>query len=166
MTSPGQGNIPDCSGSVESEVLEPCLSTGPVASLKTEATKALASSKSEPPLKSCGLFQNLGGNPDKNLSNPSGVCDEDINIKGNSVVREKATVFSQWTGMLDFLEVCLKDSSIGYRRLDGKMSIVARDKAVKDFNTLPEVCGECLLPFAEITSHHLLVLSKIVCFCR
>lgn len=52
---------------------------------------------------------------------------------------EKAIVFSQWTGMLDLLEACLKDSSIQYRRLDGTMSVLARDKAVKDFNTLPEV---------------------------
>ncbi|XP_028072570.1 helicase-like transcription factor CHR28 [Camellia sinensis] len=55
------------------------------------------------------------------------------------VVGEKAIVFSQWTRMLDLLETCLKNSSIKYRRLDGTMSIVARDKAVKDFNTLPEV---------------------------
>ncbi|XP_031262898.1 helicase-like transcription factor CHR28 [Pistacia vera] len=55
------------------------------------------------------------------------------------VVGEKAIVFSQWTKMLDLLEACLKDSSIQYRRLDGTMSVVARDKAVKDFNTLPEV---------------------------
>lgn len=56
-----------------------------------------------------------------------------------TVVGEKAIVFSQWTRMLDLLEGCLKDSSIQYRRLDGTMSVVARDKAVKDFNTLPEV---------------------------
>ncbi|KAJ6999749.1 hypothetical protein NC653_010483 [Populus alba x Populus x berolinensis] len=55
------------------------------------------------------------------------------------VVGEKAIVFSQWTGMLDLLEACLKSSSIQYRRLDGTMSVVARDKAVKDFNSLPEV---------------------------
>ncbi|XP_022142118.1 helicase-like transcription factor CHR28 isoform X2 [Momordica charantia] len=52
---------------------------------------------------------------------------------------EKAIVFSQWTGMLDLLEACLKNSSIQYRRLDGTMSVLARDKAVKDFNNLPEV---------------------------
>ncbi|XP_052731551.1 helicase-like transcription factor CHR28 isoform X5 [Vigna angularis] len=56
-----------------------------------------------------------------------------------TVVGEKAIVFSQWTRMLDLLEECLKKSSINYRRLDGTMSVVARDKAVKDFNTLPEV---------------------------
>ncbi|KAG7033888.1 Helicase-like transcription factor CHR28 [Cucurbita argyrosperma subsp. argyrosperma] len=52
---------------------------------------------------------------------------------------EKAIVFSQWTGMLDLLEAGLKNSSIQYRRLDGTMSVLARDKAVKDFNNVPEV---------------------------
>ncbi|KAI3971952.1 hypothetical protein MKX01_030153 [Papaver californicum] len=54
-------------------------------------------------------------------------------------VPEKAIVFSQWTRMLDLLEARLKSSSIQYRRLDGTMSVLARDKAVKDFKTLPEV---------------------------
>lgn len=68
--------------------------------------------------------------------------DVEISSKNsNKVVREKAIVFSQWTRMLDLLEACLKTSNIEYRRLDGTMSVVARDKAVKDFNTLPEVCG-------------------------
>jgi SNF2 family DNA or RNA helicase len=58
---------------------------------------------------------------------------------------EKAIVFSQWTGMLDLLESCLKNSSIQYRRLDGTMSVMSRDKAVKDFNTLPEVCKIVLI---------------------
>ncbi|URE25963.1 SNF2 family N-terminal domain [Musa troglodytarum] len=44
-----------------------------------------------------------------------------------------------WTRMLDLLEVPLKDSCIQYRRLDGTMSIAAREKAIKDFNMLPEV---------------------------
>ncbi|WCJ26979.1 SNF2 domain-containing protein / helicase domain-containing protein / zinc finger protein-related [Euphorbia peplus] len=65
---------------------------------------------------------------------------EVLNVNDNvKVVGEKAIVFSQWTKMLDLLEACLKSSSIQYRRLDGTMSVVARDKAVKDFNTLPEV---------------------------
>lgn len=55
------------------------------------------------------------------------------------VVGEKAIVFSQWTKMLDLLEASLISSRIQYRRLDGTMSVAARDKAVQDFNTLPEV---------------------------
>ncbi|KAK9942731.1 hypothetical protein M0R45_008381 [Rubus argutus] len=38
--------------------------------------------------------------------------------------------------MLDLLEACLKTSGLEYRGLDGTMSVVGRDKAVKDFNTL------------------------------
>lgn len=105
---------------------------GPVDSLKTEAVKALESSKIK------ATLQVL-----RSISKPQTIIENDNNSKGNSVVREKAIVFSQWTRMLDLVEVCLKDSSIGYRRLDGTMSVGARDKAVKDFNTLPEVCGEC-----------------------
>ncbi|KAF7808400.1 helicase-like transcription factor CHR28 [Senna tora] len=51
----------------------------------------------------------------------------------------KTIVFSQWTSMLDLIEDSLKDSGIQYRRLDGTMTLVARDKSVKDFNTDPEV---------------------------
>ena len=54
---------------------------------------------------------------------------------------EKAIVFSQWTRMLDLLEAHLKSSHVTYRRLDGTMSVAARDKAVNDFNTVPEVCN-------------------------
>ncbi|CAA2960840.1 helicase-like transcription factor CHR28 [Olea europaea subsp. europaea] len=52
---------------------------------------------------------------------------------------EKAIVFSQWTGMLNLVEESLKDSCISYRRLDGTMTLLARDRAVKDFNTIREV---------------------------
>ncbi|XP_072991541.1 helicase-like transcription factor CHR28 isoform X3 [Typha latifolia] len=51
----------------------------------------------------------------------------------------KAIVFSQWTSMLDLLELSLNSSLIQYRRLDGTMSLNSRDRAVKDFNTDPEV---------------------------
>ncbi|KAG2645036.1 hypothetical protein PVAP13_2KG394400 [Panicum virgatum] len=55
------------------------------------------------------------------------------------VAPAKAIVFSQWTGMLDLLELSLNTNLIQYRRLDGTMSLNLRDKAVKDFNTDPEV---------------------------
>lgn len=65
---------------------------------------------------------------------------EGKNPKPNCQHSEKALVFSQWTRMLDLLEVPLQESCIQYRRLDGTMSVAARDKAIKDFNNLPEVC--------------------------
>ncbi|KAK9115496.1 hypothetical protein Sjap_014443 [Stephania japonica] len=51
----------------------------------------------------------------------------------------KAIVFSQWTSMLDLVEVSLNHSCIQYRRFDGTMTLAARDRAVKDFNNDPEV---------------------------
>lgn len=51
----------------------------------------------------------------------------------------KAIVFSQWTSMLDLIEMSLNQYCIQYRRLDGTMSLASRDKAVRDFNTDPEV---------------------------
>ena len=51
----------------------------------------------------------------------------------------KAIVFSQWNSMLDLVEQSLEEFSITYRRLDGTMTLAARDRAVKDFNTDPEV---------------------------
>lgn len=54
-------------------------------------------------------------------------------------VTEKAIVFSQWTSMLDLLEIPLKQAGFCYRRLDGTMTVNARDRAVHEFNNLPEV---------------------------
>ncbi|KAJ6906919.1 hypothetical protein NC651_017555 [Populus alba x Populus x berolinensis] len=44
-----------------------------------------------------------------------------------------------WTSMLDLVEFSLNQHCIQYRRLDGTMTLSSRDKAVKDFNTDPEV---------------------------
>ncbi|CAF2075880.1 hypothetical protein Bca4012_089697 [Brassica carinata] len=66
-------------------------------------------------------------------------ADSSLSATPLKVVGEKAIVFSQWTKMLDLLEASLISSRIQYRRLDGTMSVAARDKAVQDFNTLPEV---------------------------
>ncbi|KAI3778638.1 hypothetical protein L2E82_08019 [Cichorium intybus] len=51
----------------------------------------------------------------------------------------KAIIFSQWTRMLDLVEMSLNQYCIEYRRLDGSMSLASRDRAVKEFNTDPEV---------------------------
>lgn len=63
---------------------------------------------------------------------------------------KKAIVFSQWTGMLDLVEISLNQSALRYRRLDGTMTLSARDKAVKEFNNDPEVellsfLGACIV---------------------
>jgi len=45
----------------------------------------------------------------------------------------KSLVFSQWTGMLDFVQQALEMSEYAYERLDGSMSQTNRDKAVSRF---------------------------------
>ncbi|KAK8935483.1 hypothetical protein KSP39_PZI013312 [Platanthera zijinensis] len=57
----------------------------------------------------------------------------------NSDKPMKAIIFSQWTGMLNQVEFSLSSSLIQYRRLDGTMSLNARDRAVREFNNDPEV---------------------------
>uniref|UniRef100_A0A0D9X514 RING-type domain-containing protein n=1 Tax=Leersia perrieri TaxID=77586 RepID=A0A0D9X514_9ORYZ len=74
------------------------------------------------------------------IINTYALTDSDtIESNPNRVAPVKAIVFSQWTGMLDLLELSLNSNLIQYRRLDGTMSLNLRDKAVKDFNTDPEV---------------------------
>lgn len=74
------------------------------------------------------------------------ICDSDVDTTKHTSPFPNPTegpvktiVFSQWTGMLDLVETSLNLSCIQYRRLDGTMSLVSRDRAVKDFNTDPEV---------------------------
>ncbi|AQK99997.1 SNF2 domain-containing protein / helicase domain-containing protein / zinc finger protein-related [Zea mays] len=76
-----------------------------------------------------------------------------ISEQTDTKLTEKAIVFSQWTRMLDLLEVHLKASHVTYRRLDGTMSVAARDKAVNDFNMVPEVS---ILQFLANEIHNML----------
>ncbi|KAL6843089.1 hypothetical protein ACP4OV_026802 [Aristida adscensionis] len=73
------------------------------------------------------------------IINTDALIDGDTIAPNQSRVPSKAIVFSQWTGMLDLLELSLNSNLIQYRRLDGTMSLNLRDRAVKDFNTDPEV---------------------------
>lgn len=55
-------------------------------------------------------------------------------IAGIQESGEKTIVFSQWTLLLDLLEVKIsKDLKLGYRRYDGAMSSAQRDTAITDF---------------------------------
>ncbi|KFK38999.1 hypothetical protein AALP_AA3G186900 [Arabis alpina] len=54
----------------------------------------------------------------------------------------KTIVFSQWTGMLDLVEHGFVEKGIESRRLDGTMSLGARDKAVYEFNNDPNVSDD------------------------
>ncbi|KAK7327932.1 hypothetical protein VNO77_22025 [Canavalia gladiata] len=148
-------NLPGSSG-CEVEEPELCSQTHPYDSSKIKAALEVLNSLSKPqcnaPQKNSvlstsgestdGLGSSSSADSVKSLNdfpeNQSVLVEGSSNDSGGAA-GEKAIVFSQWTRMLDLLEACLKNSSIQYRRLDGTMSVTARDKAVKDFNTLPEV---------------------------
>lgn len=130
------GSTADCPGFRTAEASEPQMLRNPQDSSKIRAALEILLSLSKP--RDCTAKTSSSENIEGcNGSETSDKCG-DLN---NSVqaVGQKAIVFSQWTGMLDLLESCLKSSNIEYRRLDGTMPIGARDRAVKDFNLLPEV---------------------------
>ncbi|KAK8629406.1 hypothetical protein V6N13_078248 [Hibiscus sabdariffa] len=143
---PGQVKSHDCSGSKVVEVFGPCSEDNLYDSSKIKAALKVLKSLAKPQdhkLRTSGCPE---GSSDLHSGDSlNGLPDEKDVVMGESlnnsckVPGEKAIVFSQWTRMLDLFEGCLKSSSIQYRRLDGTMSVAARDKAVKDFNTLPEV---------------------------
>ncbi|XP_031126595.1 helicase-like transcription factor CHR28 isoform X2 [Ipomoea triloba] len=144
-------NNPDYTGSESGETSQPysfgCSYGSSKIKAALEVLQSLSKSRDCPPMVSSPGCKDEGNCYSENTSDSgSGVSHVKMNsgLDGNSnhstkIPGEKALVFSQWTGMLDLLEACLKKSSIQYRRLDGTMSVAARDKAVKDFKTIPEV---------------------------
>lgn len=61
-------------------------------------------------------------------------------ISGIQSTGEKTIVFSQWTLLLDLLEIPLKyELGVKYRRYDGSMSATMRVNAANDFTDLPDV---------------------------
>ena len=79
---------------------------------------------------------------------PYDVDDDDVTIIEETSVPSttpcnqapvKTIIFSQWTSMLDVLEFSLNEKTIEFRRLDGTMSLAARDRAVKEFSNDPDV---------------------------
>ena len=67
------------------------------------------------------------------------VNSDTIESSPTQIAPSKAIVFSQWTGMLDVLELSLNSNLIKFRRLDGSMSLDVRGAAVEEFKTDPEV---------------------------
>ncbi|KAF5843373.1 P-loop containing nucleoside triphosphate hydrolase protein [Dunaliella salina] len=53
--------------------------------------------------------------------------------------KDKVIVFSQWTSMLDLLELPLGAARFNFRRLDGTMSVAQRERAIIDFEDQPDV---------------------------
>ncbi|KAL1803552.1 hypothetical protein ACET3Z_032199 [Daucus carota] len=82
----------------------------------------------------CKSYGGISSSQREELSDSGSVC-SDAQTEGPG----KAIVFSQWIGMLDLVEMALLQTDLQYRKLDGTMTLTARDKAVREFNTDPEV---------------------------
>ncbi|KAI8612868.1 P-loop containing nucleoside triphosphate hydrolase protein [Chytriomyces sp. MP71] len=57
---------------------------------------------------------------------------------------DKFIVFSQWTSMLDILEIALKKLSVRFVRYDGKMTSTIKEKALTKFRT-DASCSVCIM---------------------
>ena len=53
----------------------------------------------------------------------------------------KSVVFSQWTSLLDVLQVALDQAGISYVRLDGSMTTSQRSEALRRLQGLPTTCS-------------------------
>lgn len=62
-------------------------------------------------------------------------------IKGvmDAAEGEKIIIFSQWTSLLDLLEIDVDGKGYGYRRYDGSMNAKQRGDAVEDFKSKASV---------------------------
>ena len=67
-----------------------------------------------------------------------------MRLRGGGEAPEKAIVFSQWTGMLDLVEAAVGRARHRFRRLDGSMSITAREAAIANFQARPHVLDFCV----------------------
>lgn len=99
-------------------------------------------------------------------SKPYDIDDNDVTIVEQMSLRStpsnrgsiKTIIFSQWTGMLDLLELSLNENTIEFRRLDGTMSLNARDRAVKEFNNDPDVS------YVHIYIYIYISFNTFICF--
>ena len=118
-----------------------------------------------------GLLNSPEGSKDS-LSSDSLIedCDSDVTVtKHTRKYSEsttdgpmKATIFSQWTSMLDLGEQSLKQPGIRYKRLNGHMILLARDKAVKDFNTNSEITVTLLSLGAGNLGFNMVVACRVI----
>lgn len=74
----------------------------------------------------------------------------------------KVIVFSQWTSMLDLVEAALAGEGLPFRRLDGTMSLAARDTQLQDFKRDPAVVVLLLSLRAASLGLNLVVANHVV----
>ncbi|MCJ1379137.1 hypothetical protein MMC17_002237 [Xylographa soralifera] len=99
-----------------------------LAQLKVEGRKNAAARKKY--LKRLGADWESSGKIDKTM--------EILQAVNDRKEGEKTIIFSQFTSLLDLLEIPINRKDWSYRRYDGSMSAVLRNDAVLDFNSKPD----------------------------
>ena len=86
---------------------------------------------------------------------------QQISDRGEGV---KTIIFSQFTSLLDLLEIPIRRMSYGYRRYDGSMSALDRNNAVVDFSDNPH-CSIMLVSLkAGNSGLNLVAASQVILF--
>ncbi|KAK6009542.1 helicase protein [Ostertagia ostertagi] len=65
---------------------------------------------------------------------------EDLALESGKCQGDKVLIFSQFTSMLDILEVYLRIRQYSFRRLDGSTPVMDRQEMINEFNNDPELC--------------------------
>jgi SNF2 family DNA or RNA helicase len=82
--------------------------------------------------------------------------------KSSDLSGDKVIVFSQWTSMLDIVEVALAKEGFEFRRVDGTMSLSQREQQISDFKTDSNVVVLLLSLRAASLGLNLVVANYVV----
>ncbi len=153
-------------------------SSKPVKSKKSKKSKGKAKAKEDrPPRKSLAQLKKEGMRNAKARKRyikrlkrewiPSGKILKTMEILQATQDRqegEKTIIFSQFTSLLDLLEVPIADKGWGYKRYDGSMSSNSRNEAVIEFSDKPD-CKIMLVSLkAGNSGLNLVAASQVIIF--
>lgn len=94
-----------------------------------------------PPVKPAATAGAAAGGPDDKagrkflLSTKIQALMDELNLLRETKPGEKALVYSQWTGMLDLIEVPLEQDGFRHTRIDGSMRVEDRTEAIDEFKS-------------------------------
>lgn len=92
------------------------------------------------------------------------VAERNAQVDKSSGKLVKTIIFSQFTSLLDLLEIPISDKGWGYRRYDGSMSSKLRNQAISDFK-IDEECTIMLVSLkAGNAGLNLTVASQVIIF--
>jgi len=86
---------------------------------------------------------------------------EDIQVNRSE---EKTIVFSQFTSLLDLLEIPISRKGVSYRRYDGGMSSAKRNQSLMDFQDDPDIKVLLVSLKAGNSGLNLVAASQVIIF--